>query len=189
MCAISGMRQWKVHALFISPIPLMRQLRNWLFWLVQILMAEPLTNWVSEWLYKPKPSLHPHRPAQDIKRAAGKETHFCCIKTLKLWIFLLLEHNLIHSLMLFNHSLVSNSLQPHGLHHTRLSCPSLSPRICSNSCPLNRWCNPIFSSSVAPFSCCLQSFPASSFSMSQLIASGAQSIGASASASVLPMTI
>ena len=125
MCAISGMRQWKVHALFISPIPLMRQLRNWLFWLVQILMAEPLTNWVSEWLYKPKPSLHPHRPAQDIKRAAGKQTHFCCIKTLKLWIFLLLEHNLIHSLMLFNHSLVSNSLTPHGLQRARLLCPSV----------------------------------------------------------------
>ena len=70
----------------ISAIPLMRQVRNWLFWLVQILMAEPLTNWVSEWLYKTKPSLHPHRPAQDIKCDAGKEINLCCIKMLKLWI-------------------------------------------------------------------------------------------------------
>ena len=69
-------------------------------------------------------------------------------------------------------------------------CPSLSPRVCSNSCPLNRWCHPTISSSVIPFSSCLQSFPASgSFPMSLFFASGVQSIGASASASVLPMNI
>ena len=76
-------------------------------------------------------------------------------------------------------------LQPHSLQHARLPCPSLSPRVGSNSCPLSRWCHPTISSSVVPFSSCLQSFPASgSFPMSQFLASGGQSIGASASASV-----
>ena len=78
---------------------------------------------------------------------------------------------------------MSNSLQ-----HTRLPCPSPTPRACSNSCPLSWWCHPTISSSVIPFSYCLQSFPASgSFPMSQFFASGSQRIGASASASVLPM--
>ena len=82
---------------------------------------------------------------------------------------------------------MSDSLQPHGLQHARLSCPSPSPRDCSKSCPLSQWCHPTISSSVVPFSC-LQSFPASgSFPMSQFFTSGGQSIGASAS--VLPMNI
>ena len=92
-------------------------------------------------------------------------------------------------LLLFSHSVVSNSLQPHGLQHTRLPCPSLSPGVCSNSYPLSWWCHPAILSSIFPFSC-LQSFPASgSFLMSRLFASGGQSIGASASALVLPMNI
>ena len=82
------------------------------------------------------------------------------------------------------------TLQPHGLQHTRLPCPIPTPRACSNSCPLCRWCHPTISSSVVPFSSRLQSFPASgSFQMSQLFTSGGQSIGVSASASVLPMNI
>ena len=90
----------------------------------------------------------------------------------------------------FSHSVVSDSLQPHGLQHTRPPCPSLTPTACSQSCPLSRWCHPTISSSVVPFSSWLQSFPASgSFLMSQFFASGGQSIGASASASVLPMNI
>ena len=85
-------------------------------------------------------------------------------------------------------SVVSHSLRPHGLQHSRLPCPSPSSRVCSNSCPLNQWCHPTISSSVVPFSSCLQSFPASrAFPMCQLFASGGQSIGASPSASVLPM--
>ena len=77
---------------------------------------------------------------------------------------------------------------PHGLYHARLPCPSASPRACSNSCSLSRWCHPNISSSVVPFSSCPQSSPSSrSFPMSQLFASGGQSTGASASASVLPM--
>ena len=93
--------------------------------------------------------------------------------------------------LLFSHSVVSESLRPHGLQQgCRLPCSSPSPRVCSNWCPLSRWCHPTISSSVAPFYCCLQSFPASrSFPMSWLFASGGQSIGASASASVLPVNI
>ena len=90
---------------------------------------------------------------------------------------------------LFCYSAMADSLQYHGLQHTRLPCPSPSPRACSNSCPLSQWCHPTISSSVVPFSR-LQSFPASgSFQMSQLFPSGGQSIGASASASVPPMNI
>ena len=85
---------------------------------------------------------------------------------------------------------MSISFQPHGLQHARVSCLSLSPGVCSNSCPLSQWCYLTISSSVITFSSCLQSFPASgSFQMSQLFASGAQSTGASASGSVLPMNI
>ena len=86
-------------------------------------------------------------------------------------------------------SVVSDSLWPHGLQHARLPCPSPTPRACSNLCPSSRWCHPTISSSVVTFSC-LQSFPASgSFPMSQFFALGVQGIGASASASVLPMHI
>ena len=95
-----------------------------------------------------------------------------------------------HLSVQLSHSVVSNSLPPHGRQHTSLSCPLLFPRVSSNSCPLSQQCHPTISSSVAPFSSCLQSFPASgSFTMSQFFISGGQSIGASASASVLPMNI
>ena len=85
---------------------------------------------------------------------------------------------------------MSDSLWPHGLQHSRLPCPSPTPRVDSDSCPLSQWCHPTISSSVIPFSSHLQSFPASgSFQMSQLFASGGRSIGVSASTSVLPMKI
>ena len=90
----------------------------------------------------------------------------------------------------FSCSVLSDSLQPYRLQHTRPPCPSPTPRICSNSYPLSWWCHPTISSSVVPFSSCLQSFPASgSFAMSQFFPSGGQSIGASASTLVLPMNI
>ena len=77
---------------------------------------------------------------------------------------------IIHCCCLFSCSVMSDSLQPHGLQHTRLSCPSLSPRVCSISCPLNQWCHSTISSSAIPFFSCLQSFPASEFfPMSQLL--------------------
>ena len=91
-------------------------------------------------------------------------------------------------LLLFSGSVASDSLWPRELQRARLPHPSPSPGACSNSCPLSRWCHPTVSSSVVPFSSWLQSFPASgSFLMSQFFTSGGQSIGASASASVLPM--
>ena len=90
----------------------------------------------------------------------------------------------------FSCSVVSDSLPPHELQHARPPCPSPTPGVYSNSCPLSRWCHPAISSSVIPFSSCPQSLPASeSFPMSQLFTSGGQSTGVSASASVLPMNI
>ena len=90
--------------------------------------------------------------------------------------------------MVFSCWLMSNSLWPHELQHTKLPCPSLTPRVCSNSCPLTQWCHPTISFSVAPFSSCPQSSPASgSFPVCQFFTSGGQNIGASAP--VLPMNI
>ena len=90
----------------------------------------------------------------------------------------------------FSFSVVSDSLWPHGLQHTRPPCPPSTPRVYSNSCPLSWWHHPNISSSVVPFSSCPQSLPASgSFPMSQYFAAGDQSIGISASASVLPINI
>ena len=89
----------------------------------------------------------------------------------------------------FSRSVMSDSLRPHGLQHARPPCPSPTPRVYSNSCPLSWWCHPTISSSVVPFSSCPQSFPASgSFLMSQLFTLGSQSIGVSASTSVLPVS-
>ena len=93
------------------------------------------------------------------------------------------------SLVQFSHSVVSDPSLSHRLLHARFPCPSTASA-CSNSCPRNWWCHPTISSSVIPFSSCLRSFPASeSFPMSQFFASGGQSIGDSASASVLPTNI
>ena len=90
----------------------------------------------------------------------------------------------------FSRSVMSKSLLPQGLQHTRLPCPSPTPGAYSNLCPSSRWCHPTISSSVVPFSSCLQSFPVSgSFPMSQFFASGGQRIGVSASTSVLPINI
>ena len=112
------------------------------------------------------------------------------------WAFLslLLDYSL-HDLLWvlkvqFSCSVLSDTLWPHALQHARLPCPLPTPRACSNSCPSSQWCHPTSSSSIVPFSSCLQSFPASgSFPMSQFFPSGGQSIGVSASASVLPMNI
>ena len=90
----------------------------------------------------------------------------------------------------FGHSVLFDSLQPHGMQHAKPLCSTPTPRFYSNSCSLSQWCHPTISSSVIPFSSCLQSFPASgSFQMSQFYPSGGQSIGVSASTSVLPMNI
>ena len=88
----------------------------------------------------------------------------------------------------FSCSVMFASLRPHGLQHARLPCPSPIPRVYSNSCPSSQWCHPAISSHVVPFSSCLQPFPGS-FPRSQFFTSGGQSIGVSASASVLPVNI
>ena len=96
----------------------------------------------------------------------------------------------MNSSVQFSRSVGSDYLWPGGLQHARLTCPAPTPRACSNSYPSSRWCHPTISSSVVLFSSCLQSFPASgSFQMSQFFTSGGQSIGVSASASILPMNI
>ena len=90
----------------------------------------------------------------------------------------------------FSRSVMSDSLRPHESQHARPPCPSPTPRVYSNSCPSNWWCHPTILSSIIPFSSCLHSLPTSgSFHMSQLFASGGQSIGVSASASVHPKNI
>ena len=106
-------------------------------------------------------------------------------KTRPYWIA---KGTIIFSLVQFNWSVMSDSSQPHGPQHNRPPCPSLTPRVFSNSFPLSRWCHPTISSSVIPFSSCLQYFPASgSFQMSPLFTPGGQNIGVSASTSILPM--
>ena len=98
------------------------------------------------------------------------------------------SHTELSHFLLFNHSIRYNSLWPHRLQHARLPCPSTTPGGYSNSCPPSWWCHPVISSSVIPFSSCLQSAPASrSFLINQLFALGGQGIGASAW--ILPMTI
>ena len=98
--------------------------------------------------------------------------------------------SLLASVSQLCHSVMSDSLWPHGLQHARLPCPTSTPRACSNSYPSSRWCHPTILSSVVSFSSCLQSFPASgSFQISQLFTSGGQSTGVSASTSVLPVHI
>ena len=100
----------------------------------------------------------------------------------------IINNNVKFSSIQFSHWVVSNSLWPHGLQRIRSPCPSPTLRIYSNSCSLSQWCHPTISSSVVPFFTCLQSFPASgSFLMSQFFVSDGQSIGVSASTSVLPM--
>ena len=108
---------------------------------------------------------------------------------IKCWLYSL-HCALYLLLLLFHRWVVSDTLGPRGLQHTRLLCPLLTPRICSNSCPLSQWCYLTVSSSAAPFSFCFQSFQASeSFPMSHFFSSDGQSIGASASASVLLLNI
>ena len=103
-------------------------------------------------------------------------------------VILVFISSALWSVSQFSRSVVSDSLQPHKTQHARPPCPSPTPRVYPNSCPLSRWCHLTISTSVIPFSSCLKSFPTSgSFQMSQLFASGGQSIGASASTSVLPM--
>ena len=113
---------------------------------------------------------------------------YLCIRSIEL-VLLCCVGPLFPSVQ-FSHSVVSNYLRPHELQHTRLPCPSPTPRTCSNSCPSSQWWHPTISSSVIPFFSCLQYFPTSeSLLMSQFFTSGGLIIGVLASASVLPMNI
>ena len=112
------------------------------------------------------------------------------ISKMYIYYIYIYTHGVCNILLLFSCSVMSYSLRPHGLHNTRLPCPSPSPCACSNSYPFTQWCHPIISSSVIPFYSCLQSFTASgSFLISRLFSSGGQSTWVSASASVLQMNI
>ena len=105
---------------------------------------------------------------------------YLLLHSFQMYFHSLFDHSAVN--LLFSFSVVSDILWHHGLQHTRLCCASPSPKTCSNSCPLSQWCHPNISSSVIPFSSCLQSFPTSgSFPVSWFFASGGQSIGASAS--------
>ena len=116
--------------------------------------------------------------------------HISLTYSVSLQLFLSLTVWYLVSSLQFSHSVVSDSLWPHGLQHTRLPCPWPTPGVYSNSCLSSGWHHPTISSSVIPFSSFLESFPASvSFPMTQFFPSGGQSIGVSASASVLPMNI
>ena len=128
---------------------------------------------------------------------SSRTRDWTCVSCIGRWI---LDHwatrearpvlSFMKSSVQFSHSVVSDSLQPHESQHARPPCPSPTPGVRSNSCPLSRWCHPPISSSVAPFSSCPQFFPASgSFPMSRLFIASSQSIGVSALASVLPMNI
>ena len=122
-----------------------------------------------------------------LERSSENNLDCECLKSRvhSLFLVFLLEYG---SSVQFSRSVVSNSLRPHESQHARPPCPSPTPGVHSNSSPSSQWCYPAISSSVVPFSSCLQSFPASgSFQMSQFFTSGGQSIGVSASTSVLPM--
>ena len=129
-----------------------------------------------------------------IKHFPKKWVHICTKKRIYpncVWRwFSLGVWMMLTSSVQFSRSVVSDSLRLHGLQHARFLSPPPTPGAYPNSCPSGPWCHPTISSSVVPFSSCLQSFPASgSFQMSQFFASGGQSTGVSASASVLPMSI
>ena len=129
----------------------------------------------------------PRKPAEAPGRIPGLGCGFGLLSLIAclLWVWDRMEW-----VVQFSSSVISSSLWPHGLQYARLPCPSPTPGAYSNSCPSRRWCHPTISSSVVPFASCLQSFLASeSLPMSQFFPSGGQSIGVSASTSVLPMNI
>jgi len=126
--------------------------------------------------------------ANQFRNSSAQIICFCCWAVKELCAYFI--NSLPDTSVQFSHSVMADSLRPHGLQHARPSCPSPTPGAYSNSCPSRRWCHPTISSSAIFFSSCLQSFSASgSFQMSQFFTSGCQSIGVSASASVLPMNI
>ena len=166
---------------FLSPFPfhLIIKLSNWSFW------------WMSVWDNCKQQNCSILWPCSVIRGSLSCKLTAAWHLLLKR-IFLKMD-SIVRSFIQFSsdqisHSVVSDSLRPHELQHARPLCPSPTPRVHPNSCASSRWCHPAISSSVVPFYSCPQSLPASgSFPMCQLFAWGGQSIGVSASASVLPM--
>ena len=152
-----------------------------------------LAGWIAE--VPPSLCLHHHMAFLGVYLCPYLPLHKDVFSNGLNWRILVMVHEVpsLPSSMIsvqFSHSVTFNSLRPHGLQHARLPCPSPTPGACSNSCPLSQWCHSTISSSIVPFSSCLQSFPASgSFQMSQFFITVSQRIGISASASVLPMNI
>ena len=153
-------------------------------------LAQTHVHWVVDALQPSCPLLSPSPPASiflSIRAFSNESAHR--IRWLKYWSFSFNISPCNESIQ-FSHSVVSDSLRSRGLQHARLLCPSPTPGACSNSYPSSQWCYSTISSSFVPFFPFLQSFPKSgSFPLSQFFASGGQSFGVSASASVLPMNI
>ena len=153
-------------------------------------MIQQLHSWVYLWKKQKHKFENIHAPKCSWQHYLQMPRHESKVSTTderikKMWsiLYITMEYS-----VQFSCSVMSNSLRPHELQHTRPPCPSPTPGVYPNSCPLSRWYHPAISSSVIPFSSCPQSLPASgSFPMSQLFAWSGQSIGVSASASVLPM--
>ena len=130
---------------------------------------------------------HPHL-ISNVLQSKNDRVPSCLVFDKKVLITAMHVLYILFSSVQFSHSVVSNSLRPHELQHPRPPCPSPTPGVYPNPCPLSWWCHPTISSFVVPFGSCLQSFPASgSFPVCQFFASGGQIIGVSASTSVLPM--
>ena len=141
---------------------------------------------LSDWAHAQHINSISHVDTRDSNNLEHTEGNTIWQNMKKWWVFII---HCVCSSLLFNYYHVQLFATPWP-QHTRLPCPSVSPGVCSNSCPLSWWCHPTISSSVVPFSSCLQSFPISrSFPMSRLFLSGGQSIRASASTSVLPVNI
>ena len=158
----------------------------WIFWFC-LLFFLFWPCYTAYGILVPQPGIEPIPLAMK----ARSPNHWTARETIgKVFFFKKLKKCYDALLLFFSHSVMSDALQPHGLQHARLPSPSLSPGVCSNSCPLSQWCHSTLSPFVIPFSSFPQSFPASeSFPVSRLFASGGHSFGVSASASVLPMNI
>ena len=155
--------------------------------------SKTLINWNFEKFYEKEEAMRKCIRRTQKYSCPTQANNLVCLQTYLLAVgrnWLRKKKSFHFSSIQFSCSVVSDSLQPHGLQHRRPRCPSPTPGACSNSSPLSQWCHPTISSSVIPFSSCLQSFPASGyFLVNQLLVSGGQSIRASASSSVLPINI
>ena len=166
-----------------------REYRGWDDWMASPTWWTWVWVWSGSWWWTGKPGVLQSMGSQRVGHDWATELNCESMIILELKIREEGSVDCLSSVQL-SHSVICDSLRPHGLQHARLPCPPPTPRAYSNSCPSSQWCHPTISSSVIPFSSHLQSFPASgSFPVSHFFASGGQSIGVSASVSFLPMNI